>query len=158
MKKGFVFIETIIVVTILTVALMSIYVNYSKIISNTKELNTFDTAEYNYKTAELKKLYNNGKITGLNENECKKFSSSLSDNGEIKICLLKNAFFKLKYLEDEIDSGVTYPKYKNIDAYIIDYLNNQDWTEYNDNIFLVEYKMRDKQTDEYFTYISSLNY
>ena len=158
MKKGFIFIETIIVVTILTVALMSIYANYSKIISNTKEFNTFDTAEYNYKTAELKKLYNNGEIEGLIENGCKKIDTILSDNKEIKVCLLNNVFHKIEYTKDETHDGNIYPKYKNIDAYIIDYLNNQDWTEYNDNIFLVEYKKKDILTDEYLTYISSLNY
>lgn len=175
MKKGFIFIETIIVVTILTVALMSIYANYSKIISNTKEFNTFDTAEYNYKTYYLKSMYSNNKLTDYTgayitnsstKNKCYIVNSIFSDTNivvgstkkQVKVCLLNNAFYKLKYLENETYEGVTYSKYTNIDAYIIDYLNNQDWNANNDNIFLVEYKKKDKQTNEYFTYISSLNY
>jgi len=156
MKKGFVFIETIIVVTILTVALMSIYANYSKIISNTKEFNTFDTAEYNYKTYHLSGTY----ISELNKNSCVVFNDvPFSDTNKIKACRLDDVFYKINYLEDEYHDGKTYPKYQGIDAYIIDYLNNQDWNENNDDIFLVEYKKEDKQNPgEYLTYISSLNY
>lgn len=153
MKKGFVFIETIIVVCILTVGLLSIYSNYSKIIADTKELNTFDTTEYNYKTYFLKQKY-----PSITENTCITTISPFSDTGKVKICNLKDVFYKLNYLEDETDNGITYSKYNNIDAYIIDYLNNQDWNANNDNIYLVEYKKEDKQTGEYFTYISSLNY
>jgi len=154
MKKGFIFIETIIVVTILTVALMSIYANYSKIISNTKEFNTFDTAEYNYKTYFLKQMYVDNKFGTISQNTCKKdIVTPFSDN-KVKICILNNAFNKWSYL----NTADGYAAYTNIDAYIIDYLNNQDWTENNDNIYLVEYKKKDKQTNEYFTYISSLNY
>lgn len=147
MKKGFVFIETIIVVCILTVSLISLYANYSKIISNTKELNTFDTAEYNYKTYFLKQKYLN-KIT--DDNTCVTYTNSpFSEdaNKTIKVCKLTSVF-----------TQGDYSNYNNIDAYIIDYLNNQDFTKKNDNIFLVKYKKKDKQTGEYFTYISSLNY
>lgn len=181
MKKGFVFIETIIVVTILTIALMSIYANYSKIISNTKEFNTFDTAEYNYKTYFLKQSFINGNLKQYNDiaitndytslNKCYIVNSNFSENkiipsatmNQVKVCLLDNVFYKLNYLENETDeNGITYYSYNNnnnLDAYIIDYLNNKDWTANNDKIFLVEYKKEDKQNPgEYFTYISSLNY
>jgi len=156
MKKGFVFIETIIVVCILTVSLISLYANYSKIIANTKELNTFDTAEYNYKTYYLKKMYSNSTL--INENRCTSdIQTPFSDSGYVKICKFTNVFFKLDYLSNS-DGYTSYNGNANVDAYIIDYLNTQDWTQNNDNIFLVEYKKEDKQTGEYFTYISSLNY
>lgn len=170
MKKGFVFIETIIVVCILTVSLISLYANYSKIIANTKELNIFDTAEYNYKTYFLKQQYNAGTLTGYTlsgnsiisitssstKNTCYVVNSPFSEkkikttslNNQVKVCLLLDV------------SATNYVKNNktNFDAYIIDYLNTQDFHTNNDDIFLVEYKKADKQNGEYFTYISSLNY
>lgn len=147
MKKGFVFIETIIVITILTVGLMSLYANYSKIISNTKEFNTFDTAEYNYKTYFLKQKYANY----ITVNTCQKYTNvPFSDDASktVKICKFEDVF-------DEPD----YTAFSNIDAYIIDYINNNDLHENNDDLFLVEYKKEDKQNPgNYLTYISSLNY
>lgn len=143
-KKGFIFIETIVVVCVLTVSLMSLYANYSKIISNTKELNTFDTAEYNYKTYFLKKNF----FDPTKLNECFLKASVFSDNTQVKICQLSGVS-EINYLEDKMEK---------LDAYIIDYLNTKDFTSENDNIFLVEYKKKDKNSGEYLTYISSLNY
>lgn len=162
MKKGFVFIETIIVITILTVGLISLYANYSKILSNTKEFNTFDTAEYNYKTYNLKRKYideqlKDYKSVEINDkNKCYIVNSIYSDTNiaaestskQVKVCLLESVSSN-DYIQDNKNQ---------LDAYIIDYLNNKDWNTNNDNIFLVEYKKKDKQTNEYFTYISSLNY
>ena len=154
MKKntGFIFIETIIVVCVLTVSLMSLYTNYSKIMANTKELNTFDVTEYNYKTFFLKKRYEAGDIS-LSVNTCIKTSSHynyFSDSLNIKICRFNDVSTK------GLSSFLTIT---NIDPYIIDYINSQDFTSNNDDIFLVEYKKEDKQNpSEYLTYISSLNY
>lgn len=166
MKKGFVFIETIIVITILTVGLISIYANYSKIISNTKELNTFDIAEYNYKTYFLKNKYSNNSLinnagntinSSSTKNQCYIVNSPFSDNklistsayNQVKVCLLENVS----------TSNYIATHHNKLDAYIIDYINNNDFHTKNDNIFLVEYKKADKQIHgEYFTYISSLNY
>ena len=124
MKKGFVFIETIIVITILTVGLMSLYANYSKIISNTKEFNTFDTAEYNYKTYFLKQIY----FGSVSENACTSKSSPFSDDSTVKICRLKDVS-----TNTYINSNKT-----KLDAYIIDYIRNNDFHPNNDKIFLVE--------------------
>ena len=171
MKKGFIFIETIIVVTILTVALMSIYANYSKIISNTKELNTFDTTEYNYKTYFLKQKYENGTLRDKNnlnilnaqKNKCYDvktiFSDSIGSNDKkVKVCILENIVSSTT-LEEYIDTHKS-----KFDAYIIDYLLSQDLTPEKDNLFLVEYKKLDLVTfyetnekQQLLTYISSLN-
>lgn len=48
-KKGFVMIETIIVITILSVGLISLYSSYSVILSRAKVKNTYDNVEYIYK-------------------------------------------------------------------------------------------------------------
>lgn len=150
-NKGFVFIETIIVICVLTISLMSLYANYNKIISNTKELNTFDTTEYNYKTYFLKKKYMSDSDFNSSDPPCKSipnpFALDASDTSNIKICKLTNVS---SYTEDDL---------KKFDAYIIDYLNSKDFNSDNDNIFLVEYKKKDINYDDlYITYISSLTY
>ena len=150
-NKGFVFIETIIVICVLTISLMSLYANYNKIISNTKELNTFDTTEYNYKTYFLKKKYMSDSDFNSSDPPCKSipnpFALDASDTSNIKICKLTNVS---SYTDDDL---------KKFDAYIIDYLNSKDFNSDNDNIFLVEYKKKDINYDDlYITYISSLTY
>ena len=151
-NKGFVFIETIIVICVLTISLMSLYANYNKIISNTKELNTFDTTEYNYKTYFLKKKYMSDSYFTVSTNPpCKSISNPFaldaSDTSTIKICKLTDVS---SYPEDKL---------KKLDAYIIDYLNSKDFNINNYNIFLVEYKKKDINYDDlYVTYISSLTY
>lgn len=49
-KKGFVFVETIIVVSVLTVALLMIYVSLSSVITNEKRRATYDDAGFIYRT------------------------------------------------------------------------------------------------------------
>lgn len=175
MKKGFIFIETIIVICVLTVGLMSLYKNYSTILVNTKEQNTFDTSEYNYKTYFLKKLYLKGNALQIGEDtynnpiylsktsekeKCYTTTSPFSDNSEAKICLLTNITDSgtiYDYLNKTLADGTK--QREKFDAYIIDYLLSQDFNEKNDDIFLVKYKKNDKQNkQEYFTYVSSLNY
>lgn len=184
-KEGFIFIETIIVICILTIALMSLYNNYSKIITNTRELNTFDTTEYNYKTYFLKEIYdgNRGKY-GYSDNyyqihdsdledgggniesgklsyylnECKKISTTLPENAASNPDLKITDATKICFLKD-ITTLTNYNSIKNIDAYIIDYLASQDLNSKNDSLFLVEYKKADKtNSGEYLTYISSLTF
>ena len=48
-RKGFVMIETIIVITVLTIGLVSIYVSYSTLISRAQVKNTYENVEYIYK-------------------------------------------------------------------------------------------------------------
>lgn len=48
-NKGFVMIETIIVITILSIGLISLYSSYSVILSRAKVKNTYDNIEYIYK-------------------------------------------------------------------------------------------------------------
>lgn len=50
MKKGFVLLETIIVISIICVILIGLYGGYSRIILNAKTKSTYDNTEYIYKT------------------------------------------------------------------------------------------------------------
>lgn len=175
-KKGFIFIETIIVICILTIALMSLYNNYSKIITNTRELNTFDTTEYNYKTFFLKKTYTDTDPNGFHytsteskkihfsdtslKNKCHELSTVLpwEEQPNPAVYILKRTdATKICLFEDPKNTALS--EYDNLDAYIIDYMNAQDFATDNVNLFVVEYKKEDKLNEgEYLTYISSLHY
>ena len=52
-RKGFVMIETIIVITVLTIGLVSIYVSYSTLISRAQVKNTYENVEYIYQVTQL---------------------------------------------------------------------------------------------------------
>lgn len=49
-QKGFVFVETIIIIVILTLGFMTIYISFSSILTNNKRKATFNDIEYIYRT------------------------------------------------------------------------------------------------------------
>lgn len=55
-KNGFVFMETIIVVSILSLTLVILFASYSYILRKSRERNTFDTTEMIYKTYYIKNI------------------------------------------------------------------------------------------------------
>lgn len=60
-KNGFVFVETIIVVVVLTVGMILIYSSFSSILNNSKRRTTFDDISYIYRTYYIQEF-----ITSLN--------------------------------------------------------------------------------------------
>ena len=61
-NKGFVLMETIIVMSVLSVALMTLYSSYVKIMANSKAKNFYDTPEALYiaEAVSRAQLYNKG--------------------------------------------------------------------------------------------------
>lgn len=55
-KNGFVFIETLVVVSVLTLTLLMLFGSYSYIIRKSRERNSFDTTEMIYKTFYTKEI------------------------------------------------------------------------------------------------------
>src|SRR5574344_2256543 len=49
-NRGFVFVETIVVIAILTVSLLTIYLTFTNVLENEKRRATFDDTAYIYKT------------------------------------------------------------------------------------------------------------
>ena len=49
-KKGFMFVETIMVMTILTTTLLSIYITFSRVLLNEKRMAMFYDTSYIYRT------------------------------------------------------------------------------------------------------------
>lgn len=80
-NKGFVLMETIIVMSVLSVALMTLYSSYVKIMANSKAKNFYDTPEALYiaEAVSRAQLYNNGYLT-----------SGDGDNPDKKATIIKN--------------------------------------------------------------------
>lgn len=60
-KNGFVFMETIVVISVLSITLMLLFGSYSYILRKSRSKNTFDTTETVYKTYYVKQVIDNYK-------------------------------------------------------------------------------------------------
>ena len=80
-NKGFVLMETIIVMSVLSLALMTLYSSYVKIMANTKAKNFYDTPEALYiaEAVSRAQLYNKGYL-----------ASNIEDNSDKKATIIKN--------------------------------------------------------------------
>lgn len=80
-NKGFVLMETIIVMSVLSVALMTLYSSYVKIMANSKAKNFYDTPETLYiaEAVSRAQLYNKGYL-----------ASNSEDNSDKKAIIIKN--------------------------------------------------------------------
>lgn len=87
-KNGFVFIETIVVISVLSITLLLLFSSYSYILRKSRERDTFDNIDLIYKTFYVKDIidkYKIGKAPNVakssimyyieNNSECKKMSS-----------------------------------------------------------------------------------
>ena len=80
-NKGFVLMETIIVMSVLSLALMTLYSSYVKIMANSKAKNFYDTPEALYiaEAVSRAQLYNKGYL-----------ASNIEDNSDKKATIIKN--------------------------------------------------------------------
>lgn len=80
-NKGFVLMETIIVMSVLSLALMTLYSSYVKIMANSKAKNFYDTPEALYiaEAVSRAQLYNEGYL-----------ASHIEDNSDKKATIIKN--------------------------------------------------------------------
>ena len=187
MKKGFVLMETIVVIVVISVALLTIFSSYNKILSKVKKENKYDTSEYIYMTNYIKR-YLKDKIT--NEGITISVTDICKDNGDGKCIIFTDYELsekldpKVKELYDiekiyiltnlnKFDKEMVSPNNKKnssfFDAYMIDYIRKLDVSD-NDKLIIVEYKRPAKNynyTDKkeygtenklYETYISSLEW
>ncbi|HOB26459.1 MAG TPA: hypothetical protein PKG93_04875 [Bacilli bacterium] len=88
-KNGFVFMETIVVVSILSLTLILLYSSYAHILGTSKERKTFDTTEGIYRTYYVKKALESFNPTS---------STALKD------------FFNTSYCKNLTSNGVTFGK------------------------------------------------
>lgn len=67
-KKGFIFIETLIVVSVLTASLLMIYSTYSALIRNEKARMKYDDSVYLYRTYYLERFFRNFRLDLVSQN------------------------------------------------------------------------------------------
>ena len=136
-KKGFVLMETIVVIVVVSVALLTIFSSYNKILSKLRTENKYDTSEYIYMTKYIKDSMNaDTEVQDIvTENNITNYTNSnlKSLYGVEKIYLLTNL--------NNFGGNET-----NVDAYMIDYIKKLD-VRNQDKLLIVEYKRVVKDTN-----------
>lgn len=147
-KNGFVFMETIVVISVLSITLIMLFASYSYILRKSREKNTYDTTEAIYKTYYVKNVIDSYKAqhsgTGLsilyyvnNNPECtrKNFGSEYSYTCDLSnsnysgyLKQIKRAFEvdKIYYLNPNkiIKSNSSNAWLNTFDATTIDYIRD----------------------------------
>ena len=151
--------ETIIVIVVVSVGLLTIFSSYNKILSKLRTENKYDTSEYIYMTKYIKDSMNAGTTVQdiVTENNITNYTNSNLSSlyGVEKIYLLTNL--------NNFGSNET-----KVDAYMIDYIKKLDVRD-QDKLLIVEYKRVVKDSDNnevkdtqgntlYETYIASLEW
>ncbi len=153
-KKGFVLMETIVVIVVVSVALLTIFSSYNKILSKLRTENKYDTSEYIYITKYIKN-YLQGKVSvtdicNIPNDKCETFtnhelSQRLDDKQKgiynvEKIYLLTNLNNFDKEMTNNEKNSLLF------DAYMIDYIKKLNVKDV-DKLLIVEYKRPAKDTN-----------
>ena len=119
-NKGFVFVETIIVITVLTVALLAIYSTFLNVLTNEKRRATYNDTAYLYRTYYIedfmvslnldqyidKYLVNqNRKIVGFSCSDLSLYNTTKTDANNNAIITDNNELAKETFCETVINSG-----------------------------------------------------
>lgn len=163
-NKGFVLMETIVVIVVISVALLTIFSSYNKILRKVKSENKYDTSEYIYMTEYIKKyMKDNGIGSALdifpctmdgagNVTSCSTFTvtnyldalntsvPTISRFDVKKIHILTN----INKFDKTLDNGKKNSEY--FDAYMIDYIRKLDVGD-SDELIIVEFGRPILKTD-----------
>jgi len=152
-KKAFVLMETIVVIVVVSIALLTIFKSYNKILTKVKSENKYDTSEYIYMTKYVKEYLKGESCVDeifdmeTGSNTPKDYYSNCSFDPD------KNNFnIKKIHVITNINKYST-ENLKKFDAYMIDYIKKLDVNSM-DSIIIVEYKKvakNDKGKDVYTT-------
>ena len=110
-NKGFVLMETIIVMSVLSLALMTLYSSYAKIMANSKAKNFYDTPEALYiaEAVSRAQLYNEGYLASNSENNSDKKATIIKNGSAYKIiCYNAIETYKAKSACSTISSKMVY--------------------------------------------------
>lgn len=168
-NKGFVLMETIVVIVVISVALLTIFSSYNKILIKVKSENKYDTSEYIYMTKHIREyLKKDGCNLEVNniylENDLINFKVTDYYNGDKCSVKTNNEYVdgeetKLKFPIKRIYVLTNINKFDNLidknnndtkddgeiknseyfDAYMIDYIKKLDVTD-TDKLIMVEYQ------------------
>lgn len=141
-KKAFVLMETIVVIVVISIALLTIFRSYNKILSKVKSENKYDTSEYIYMTKYIKDYLKDQINASLCSVTVEDITNSATDRYNIDLCGIKsvgvdNFNVKKIYILKNINGGDD-SKFKKFDAYMIDYLRKLDVAD-KDVMIIVEY-------------------
>ena len=132
-KKAFVLMETIVVIVVISVALLTIFASYNKILSKVKTENKYDTSEYIYMTSYIKDYLKNKTLNIYDiENGTMLKNYYLDYSTDLSVFDVKGV-----YLLTNLNSSSP-KKLKVFDAYMIDYIRKLDVLD-DDTILVVEY-------------------
>jgi len=133
--KGFVMIETIIVITILTVGLISLYSSYSVILSKSKVKSNYDNIEYLYKA------YFIGNYL-VDNNVFSNFTLYNSNNSDNNLGFIINNLLidKIYVIPKDFDYKEIIP---NLDGSSIAYFNKWKYYDKNKINIIVKFKSED---------------
>ncbi|MBQ3021111.1 MAG: prepilin-type N-terminal cleavage/methylation domain-containing protein [Bacilli bacterium] len=135
-NKGFVLMETIVVIVVISVALVTVFASYNKILSKLKTENKYDTSEYIYMTYYIKKSLSNSIVAQdiTNSNITNYYNNSMDKFNVKNVYILTNL------------NAANSTYLSKFDAYMIDYIRKLDVTD-NEELIIVEYKRPALKTD-----------
>ena len=158
-KNGYVFMETVVVICVLSVTLLILYASYAHILRMTKEKNTFDTTDSIYTTYYVKKIldFNNQGNSNFEQffSSHSAFCHGINDNTAY-VCDIgslpetNTSFYQLKNIFDVDKIYYLSPSYILNNNKKIDYLMELDATTIDyvkslgvgvvDKVLIVKYK------------------
>lgn len=169
MKKGFVLMETIVVITVLCVILIMLYASYSKILVNVSKKSLYDNTEYLYKASVVRDYledvieqssYQSSQIYMVCRNTISDIDSKCYDK---TINNFKNDLFKMMGVEsvyitiwntDEIDAtSIT-----TFEATTQNYIKTMDPTDESGYRIIVMFKDQNNETDKDIYQYASLRF
>ena len=154
-KKAFVLMETIVVIVVISVALLTIFASYNKILVKVKKENKYDTSEYIYMTNYIKKYLGPNGQNCVSDIEIFSMDATTGDPKNFFAetdCAFSNNPFNIKkiHILKNINATNMESNLKKFDAYMIDYIRKLDVGD-KDTIIIVEYErnaLDDKGNDK----------
>ncbi len=159
MKRGFVLMETIVVVTVLCVILIALYASYYKLLENVHSKSLYDNTEYIYKTVlvreELEKtisydLYKNSPYYTYcrNQNGAPKKCYTDGVTGNFENELFKNLKVEAVYITVWDTSSISPESMKGFEPTTQNYIKTMDPTDEGGFRLIVMYRSENNDTDK----------
>lgn len=136
-KKGFVFVETIVVCAVLSVSLVTIYASFAMLLKSQKTRNNYNQAIYNYRTYSLAKEFTDMKCDS-NQN----YGDSISISKALDVQYIY--YIKASNL-NTLD---------NANMELQEYLKTIDTSETDTCLLIAQFKNKDKEAKPYFSYVT----
>jgi len=140
--------ETIVVIVVISVALLTLFSSYNKILSKVKAENKYDTPEYVYMTYYVKEYLN--ELSKTDNSIIVKDISNVNVDGYENKTSDFNTLFGIKkiYILEGIGGTNMTDNLIKFDAYMIDYIKQMD-VSYDKPYIIVEYERPDREENSY---------